>query len=300
MAETQRVTQSASLPEHHIRPLASCWRPYLYPVILSTVETLTMPSTLLYRGTSKNRVFPSSIDIAISGLDTPSANPKTGIMAQLWILVSGMTPKQAQRTGDDAAVCGGSQSQDGCIHRLINSTTGTDNPADATCYVRTYQGPLAVHKVIKDQQPQVLDTRQRAMVAARGIRLGAYGDPAMVPLSLIKKLVSYARLLRPFNHTGYTAQWNNSAIPSQHRKALQAFCMASVASPDQATRAASQGWRYYRIRQRKTDPILPTEILCPNETIGITCSQCLLCDGNRSDRDKRKHVVITNTFTKNK
>ena len=137
------------------------------------------------------------------------------------------------------------------------------------------------------------------MVAARGIRLGAYGDPAMIPLALIKKLVSYARLLRTFNHTGYTAQWNNSAIAAKHRKALQAFCMASVASQEQARRASDQGWRYYRIRQRKTDPILPTEILCPNETIGITCSQCLLCDGNRSDRDKRKHVVITNTFTKN-
>ena len=158
-----------------------------------------MASTLLYRGTSRNRVFPSSIDIAVSGLDIPSRNPKTGIMAQLWILVSGMTPKQAQHSGDDAAVCGG------CVHRPINSILGTDNPEGATCYVRTQQGPLAVHKVIKDQQPQVLDASQRAMVAARGLRLGAYGDPAMIPLALIKKLVGYARLLRPFNHTGYTA-----------------------------------------------------------------------------------------------
>lgn len=259
-----------------------------------------MPSKLLYRGSSKNRLFNSSIDVAVSGLDTPSANPKTGIMSQLWILVTGMTPKQAQHNGDDAAVCGGNQEKGGCVHRPMNATRGTDNPGDATCYVKTYQGPLAVHKKIKDQQPKVLDASQKAMLAARGLRLGAYGDPAMIPLALIKKLVSYARLLRPFNHTGYTAQWSNSAIPSQHRKALQAFCMASVASPEQAQRAADQGWRYYRIRQRKTDPILPTEILCPNETTGITCSQCLLCDGNRSATDKRKHVVITNTFTKSK
>ena len=42
----------------------------------------------------------------LTGLRSPSANRKTGAMAQLWILSADESPVDASQSGADASVCG--------------------------------------------------------------------------------------------------------------------------------------------------------------------------------------------------
>ena len=61
--------------------------------------------TIVYRGPS---LLPGGAPIVgvLTGLRKPSANAKTGPMAQLWILAESENPIAAQRTGHDSAICG--------------------------------------------------------------------------------------------------------------------------------------------------------------------------------------------------
>lgn len=58
-------------------------------------------SYLLYRGAS---LFNGrEIAVVLTGLTTPSANRKTGVMIQSWILDTSSIPTEAVKTGTDAS-----------------------------------------------------------------------------------------------------------------------------------------------------------------------------------------------------
>src|SRR5207253_7718239 len=90
-----------------------------------------MASLVVYRG-------PSMLDGApIVGILTfDSDNVKTGPMAQLFIMAANVAPHEAQRTGDDAGVCGD------CSYRPIHAKARGYTP----CYVKVWQGPLSTWK----------------------------------------------------------------------------------------------------------------------------------------------------------
>lgn len=206
---------------------------------------------------------PSPIDgspiVAIATMN--SANTKTGNMVQTWILRQDLHPVEAVNRGEDESICGG------CPHRG-NGMNGKGR----TCYVNVGQGPRAVWAAYTaGKYPKIVPHRMSAIGFGRNIRLGAYGDPAMVPHTVWRDLIATAT-----GHTGYTHQWNSSIGQN-----LKDICMASVDTESQAVQARSQGWRTFRVRDSAQD-LLSSETVCPASEEGghkTTCDKCLLCRG---------------------
>lgn len=201
---------------------------------------------VVYRGPS---LYDPSVTIR-AVLVTDSANSKTGNMGQLFILHDAIAPHIAQRSGADSAVCGS------CPLRPA---------ASGGCYVLTFQGPLSTWKATTGQAVAGAGQVARAL-RGKTLRLGAYGDPAALPIHVIQHLT---RLVQG-RATGYTHGWRN-------RPDLRSFCMASVETTAGAIEATNAGWRTFRVTTDAA-PQLASEILCPSER--VTCSQCLLCRGS--------------------
>ena len=169
-----------------------------------------------------------------------SDNRKTGDMVQVWII-----PRD---WSDDSTVCGN------CKHRPDNM---------GTCYVLKHQAPLAVWRkyTAGGYKPGVLPKGSL-------VRLGAWGDPGMLPLSTLKKILKGSR-----GHTGYTHQWKR--LPSKYADLL----MASVDSEEEKAEANAKGWRTFRVKKDE-DQVLSREFYCPSPR--LTCETCLACHGGKS------------------
>lgn len=220
---------------------------------------------ILYRG-------PSLLDgapiVVVATMKTK--NRKTGNMVQTWILRDDMSPLAAVRSGADASVCGD------CPHR------GT------SCYVNVGQAPSSVHRGL-ERGVYPLTTAQGLATIGRGrlVRLGAYGDPAAVPLSVWTALLSEST-----GHTGYTHQWKRSDLTEI--PGLLGLVMASADSPADAAQARSLGARFFRIRGAD-DPLARGEFTCPASDEGGsrgTCADCLACDGSARGASKASPVII--------
>jgi hypothetical protein len=217
---------------------------------------------VVYRGPSLINGAP--IVAILTGADGSSANAKTGPMGQLWIMHADIPPHDAQRTGDDAAVCGDCP--------LRPSANGS-----ARCYVKTFQGPLSTWKHNRDRAVDLqsaVETLRRSGVA---LRLGAYGEPAALPENVIATLARAARN----RVTAYTHQWRRAPW-------LKAYAMASVETRADAMSAKRAGWRYFRVLAKGVAPARD-EMLCPYEGRGLQCNACGVCNGAAS---RAKSVAI--------
>lgn len=224
---------------------------------------------IIYEGAS--RLDPNQNIVAILTLKT--ANPKTGQMAQLWILHQDVKPTAASKTGQDAAVCGD------CPLRHFNG---------GACYVTLHHAPLQVFKSYKKgNYKYIYPIKYKSLLTGLRIRFGAYGDPAAIPLQYLNGLKAVA-----VNNTSYTHQW-------QTTPELKTLSMASVDNIKQAKKAAANGWRYFRVSSPDSE-LLENEIVCPNVTNNVNCAACGLCNGKRSKEDKRKNIVIPVHGTKAK
>ena len=226
---------------------------------------------IIYEGPSRLDNKPIMVVI------TPQTrNVKTGPLAQVWILRSDVDPATAAyTTGEDRSVCGN------CIHRP--SKLGT-------CYVNVWQAPARVFQAAQNGRYNRLTTasqRQRLSRQVGAIRLGAYGDPAAVPLHVWRELLACTK-----EWTGYTHQWRGLVDP-EWRELL----MASVDDPQEAEEARAAGWRTFRVRT-KDQPLLAGEFVCPATAEAPvsdtprTCSTCMACNGRRPDRENQAHPVI--------
>lgn len=194
-----------------------------------------------------------------------SSNKKTGKVDTLWILPAKEEPHAATKSGGDASICGD------CPHRR-------DHGALGDCYVLPFQAPLSIFRSLK-RSGFVQTLLGRFKAKGKTLRLGGYGDPAMLPEGLVASLVDQYK-----SHLGYTHQWERKWAAWTRR-----FCMASVDSVEQAKKAWSKGWRTFRVSY---DGVMAAnEILCPSVTHGVQCADCTLCNG-ATDGDKRKNIVI--------
>ncbi len=223
-------------------------------------------SYVAYRGPSS--LDPTVTIMAIVVLD--SANSKTGPMAQLFIVPQDEAPHNAQRSGLDAAVCGD------CPFRPLLAKSKGLTP----CYVKTFQGPRATWERNKDRPVDLEGTL--VALAGASLRLGAYGDPAALPQALIAELASAVDM----RITGYTHQWRRPQFYW-----LRSFVMASCDAVTDYARAKAEGWRTFRVIQKRTLPVLAArEIICPSEL--VSCLDCTLCDGVQYANDRRKDIAI--------
>ena len=119
------------------------------------------------------------------------------------------------------------------------------------------------------------------MLADRQVRIGSYGDPAAIPLSVWTDLLSQSA-----GSIGYTHQWRTCAPE------YSALVMASVETPEGRAEAKARGYRTFRIRETE-ETKLPGEVVCPGSAEAgkkLTCGACMACDGRQTGR--RSDIVI--------
>jgi site-specific DNA-cytosine methylase len=213
---------------------------------------------VLYQG-------PSAINGAniVAIITAHSVNEKTGDMAQLWILNADVEPLEAVKTGAEEAVCG----QCKLRHFLRGA-----------CYVTVAKEPATVYRAWKNGTYPYLHLEEYSKFSGRGIRFGAYGDPAAIPFSILEELKKHASTT-----TCYTHQWE-----AEYAAPLKALSMASVDNMEEYKEANAMGWRTFRVIEPDEKPV-EGEILCPNTTHGVQCKDCGLCAGTSI---KAKNIAI--------
>ena len=144
-----------------------------------------------------------------------SSNRKTGNMIQTYILSALTTPVEAIKQNLDRSVCGD------CVHR------GSGHGKGRTCYVNVGQGPRSVYEAWK--RGRYSSDWDAEIFRDRIVRLGTYGDPAVVPLEIWNEVLKHAK-----GNTGYTHQW-------EAKPEYADYCMASVDSGLEKTASQSTG-----------------------------------------------------------
>lgn len=215
---------------------------------------------ILYEG-------PSMLDgePVIAVLILHSTNSKTGDMSQVYILRADVSPLEAIRTGQDESICGD------CIHRPANV---------GSCYVEVGRAPENIYRTWRAGKYPWFDAGE--LLESRPTRLGAYGDPAALPFSVLAMAYEYSG----WNFTSYTSQWKQSRF-GHHKRHM----MASVKTPEEAFEATARGWRHFRVKLPEEGQ-LTNEIICPATTSEMYCIDCKLCNGKRANTDLRRNICI--------
>lgn len=216
--------------------------------------SLRAPATVIaYRGLSLLD-GETAIVVLLTGLGAGSTNRKTGRVVQSHVLVDGRLPAEAARDGGDAAICGD------CPRRRTRER-GT------TCYVSLAMGyPQIGEKLLAGQYPHATGGEVAELVSGSFVRVGAYGDPASVPVGFWMELAG-----RSSGWTAYTHQWRIA-------QELRPIAMASVESESERAEASRAGWRTFRVRG--ADPVEPLgvhEMVCPASVEGGKARQCVSC-----------------------
>jgi hypothetical protein len=127
----------------------------------------------------ESRLDGSPIVLIITGFSQKSTNRKTGSMLQSYILRRDVSPLDAARTGLDTAVCGD------CRHR------STAPEGNGSCYVNIGHGPRAVYACYERggyRGSSPIECAREIAESGLGFRVGSYGDPAAVPISVWSSL----------------------------------------------------------------------------------------------------------------
>ena len=184
-----------------------------------------------------------------------STNRKTGDMIQTWMLRADVPPIEASQTGKDEAICGQ------CPLRRYHN---------GACYVVIGQGPQNIWKSYKrGLYPLYQPSTHADYFRERGLRLGAYGDPASVPYAVWAPLVGLSTMC-----TGYTHQYRHPNFDQR----ITDFCMVSTHTGKESERLHAKGVSTFRVK-RINDDFLPGEEPCPYTETGVTCLECGKCLG---------------------
>ncbi len=200
-----------------------------------------------------------------TGIDDTTENEKTGDMIQTWIIKRDMNPLLAIKTAakkklkglqisNAFSVCGD------CKHIHFKS-----------CYVNLAHGPNQVFDAFHRNRYEPLDDTNIESFKDRYVRIGAYGDPAAVPIDVWHNVCMTAK-----GWTGYTHQWTTC------NPELSNYVMASCDTEKEYYKAITMGWRTFRVRQ-SGELKLPGEFVCPaSEESGKTtdCENCGSCSGS--------------------
>jgi hypothetical protein len=232
---------------------------------------------ILYRGPSLLGGQPI-VCIAV-GLARDSKNGKTGAgVIQTFVLAdNGESPLEALKSGADASICGN------CPHRPQPGPDGTRKAG--SCYVNVGQAPLAVYRAYRaERYPEFDPAEHLPLFAGRFVRLGAYGDPAAVPLDVWDAICGVAR-----GWTGYTHQFRVCD------RGYARYCMASCETVEDRRLALSLGYRTFRVRLPE-QPLDEGEFVCPASAEGgfrRTCEDCRACAGARAGvRNASPAIVV--------
>lgn len=231
-------------------------------------------SVILWEGASP--IDGSPIVAIATGLVDPSKNIKTGAMIQVFIIRQDVHPVEAMQSGADVAICGSCP---------LRAWSPTGESQKRICYVQIDKSVTAVWRAyVNGSYPRVSPVEARALMAGRRVRLGAYGDPAMVPYDVLAESVADASLW-----TGYTHQWRDTD------PRWAGLIMASCDSPSDLIAARAAGWRGF--------VVMPVGVARPAGTVEcantrdknpLQCADCGMCAGTRLGAASRAvSVAIT-------
>lgn len=187
-------------------------------------------------------------------------NTKTGKVLQTYVLLADVNPLDASKLGLDRAICGN------CKHRgTPNNDPKRKIAKGRTCYVNLGQGVLMVWRAYRRGVYDKVDPIE--LGRDRFIRIGTYGDPAMIPSKVWDDLTSECD-----SWTAYTHQlgWNPH------------IAMQSADSLEEAERQWKLGRRTFRVMKDQSEIVKGKEVLCPaSKEAGrrVQCNACKLCKG---------------------
>lgn len=216
-----------------------------------------MSTVCIYHGPSRLNRNHNIVVILQTGV---TKNRKIGnTMVQVWILYADADPASVLSAHDEriGVICG-------------------DCPLiGAGCYVTVGFAPQAIWRAWKRGNVPMVNSAQMAqMVRGRNVRFGAYGDPAAMPVTILRTISRYAR-----KTVGYSHQWRK--FPD-----VAPYVMASVETESQQTEAMLLGFRTFRTMlpgEAKND----LEIICPASPEGgdrRSCDNCMACSGAGTGR----------------
>jgi len=221
----------------------------------------------------------NTTNIVLIATVSKSRNIKTGNMLQTYILVDGVDPREASKTGQDYAVCGD------CVHRGIPTTDPNRSWAEErSCYVNLGQGVLIVYNNYMAGKYPVISGHDAIaeLGVGRLVRGGTYGDPSLVPSYIWDSLISLC--------DGYTMYSHQANMPSADYR--PDIMMRSADTRQEAIDAWNNGERTFRVTNTYDDIVQGKEIRCPaSKEMGqrTTCASCKLCGGSSV---KAKSIVI--------
>ena len=214
-----------------------------------------MNGFLLYEGPSM--LDGQKIICVVTDPDQVRLNKKTQRVIQTYILRADIDPIEAIRSEADISICGN------CLHRGADGTR--------SCYVQVWSAPRNIFLAYQRGKYKFLPKAISAMLVCNEVvRLGAYGDPAAVPIEV------WMHFLQAAKPIGYTHQWQDPRFAD-----LKRWCMASCESEDDMISARLEGWRTFRVRSAN-DPVLRSEVICPASFEAgkkSHCAECLACGG---------------------
>jgi len=236
---------------------------------------------IIYQGESL--IDGQPIVAILTGLGAKSKNSKTGEMPQVWIFRSDMHPQDALRTGADFSICGG------CIHRPKVLGADALRKWSRTCYVNVMSFNAIWQKFISNgyEKPNLSDLAKQ--LEGTHIRLGAYGDPASVPIEVWDELCKYCK------STGYTHQWRNCS------ERYAEYCMASCDTPIDVVQSTAKGYRTFYVQNIDSFDLADKTVQgiklawCPaSKEKGkvTTCFKCMACSGTRSNLHSNVTIMI--------
>lgn len=219
---------------------------------------------ILYKG--KSLLNGKPIVVIATGIKSRSKNGKTGDAIQTWILSDETDPISAVKGGEDTSICGD------CPHK------------GKTCYVNVGQAPLSIYRAYKRGRYTRFNVRKHLkLFRDRYVRLGAYGDPAAVPIKVWDKITGVAS-----HWTGYTHQWMDC------NPEMRKYVMASCETAEHRILAKESGWRTFRVRTRDQQ-MEQGEFVCPaSEEAGkrLTCERCKACSGSKDSPNAVDPVIV--------
>jgi hypothetical protein len=101
-------------------------------------------------------------------------NAKTGAVVQTYILVDGINPLEASKTGADFSICG-----DCAMRGEVTTDPNRKQAKNRRCYVNLGQGVLIVFKAYERGVYAMADNiaDRKSIGRGRFVRIGTYGDP---------------------------------------------------------------------------------------------------------------------------
>ena len=204
---------------------------------------------ILHRGMTNGKSF-----VAIATLE--SRNVKTGNMVQIWFLLEHTSPIDGVKSGLDASTI--------CQDCPFASGNG--------CYVEVGRAPTMVWKKFKAcGYPELNPCDYSRVFSGRKIRFGAYGNPTLLPLSIVKAIASVSN-----GWTGYFHDWKTNPLAKEYAQ----YFMASTETESSYRLAKSLNYRVFHV-----SPVQPADTLeCLSETKQMQCADCKLCSGLAKSR----------------